>query len=105
MENKQIESESSLIWKEIQNLPISLFALPDQSVKDFVKKISDAGDQLIVKIQTGAVLPALEITLENSHLTKGKKYNLELVDGFVIITNRKSSIDNARKIISNLKNK
>ena len=77
-----VHSEADLIWKEIQDLPIDMFALPGQKVSQYVKKLEVPGDQLLVKITASSVLPSLESALAS---VKARRYVVELAEGYVII--------------------
>ena len=74
------------IWEDIQNKPIEMFALPNQTIKDHVVKLSVPGaDQLYVKLTSGAVLESLEASI-------GKLYDIETAEKYVIIRNKTPEI-------------
>lgn len=81
---KNSQTEADLIWEEIKSLPIDVYAVPGR-VDQYVKKIEVPGTDLFAKISSSAVLPALENTLGNGHLTRGKRYSVEVGEGFVIV--------------------
>lgn len=83
MSEKQNESEQ--IWNEIKDLPISMFALANQTVKQHVMYVPMRGQDLLLKLVSTAALPALEETLNNNFLTKGKKYEVEIADRYTIV--------------------
>lgn len=64
---KQVLTEASKIWDKISNLPIDIFALPNQCVKDYVKRQEKLekgmSDTLFLELRSSAVRPALEETL------------------------------------------
>ena len=77
------------LWEKIGSLPIDLFALPNQTVKDHVKREEKFDkvypDALYLELKTAAVLPALEETLftkasigkdETFELTQQGKYTI-----------------------------
>lgn len=77
--------ESDEIWNEINRLPIDVFAVANQLVADHVKKIDLPGSDLYVKLSSSAVLPALETTLSNGNLTRGRKYEVIQAEGYVVV--------------------
>ena len=48
------------IWDEISELPIAMFALPNQKVKDHLEMIPIPGKVLFAKPKSPAVTPSLE---------------------------------------------
>jgi len=72
------KSESDKIWEEIRRMPISLFALPSQTVEDHVERVPVPGKELLVKLTSSAVVAALEEAI-------GKKYEIEQAEGYTII--------------------
>lgn len=69
-------TEAEKIWKKIKDLPIDIFALPDQTVERHVRreaaieKADPSAVHLILK--SPAVLPALEDALKQVRLGKNK---------------------------------
>ncbi|MDP2683528.1 MAG: hypothetical protein Q8P20_00575 [bacterium] len=59
----QQNDEGDLIWEELRNLPIEMFALPNQRVEDHILRVKGVPGKLYVKARSSAVLPALEILL------------------------------------------
>ena len=70
--------ESDVIWAEIKDLPIEMFALPGQKVSDHVKPIKIPGSKLYVKLGSTAVITSLEYAI-------GGKYNVLLGDKYTTI--------------------
>ena len=86
MSGKQVEkSESEQIWEEIKGLPINMFALSNQKVEQHVVRVPMPGRDLLLKLVSTAALPALEETLANNFLTKGRKYEVEVAEGYTIV--------------------
>lgn len=77
--------ESDQIWEEIKNLPLDVFALGKAKVQDHVFKIDLKGTDLYLKLSSSAVLPALESSISNQYLTRGKRYQIEPAEGFVVV--------------------
>ena len=61
--NETIVTEADQIWNEIKDLEIEMFALPNQRVKNHVKKLAGTADSVVVSLNSPAALPALEATL------------------------------------------
>lgn len=95
--------ESDALWAEIQNLPIDMWGLPNQRVRDHAEKLTGTGNQLFLKLGAPAVLPALETALgvQKQFVVEDKyerhhqgedvevsypKYTLEEAEGYVIVT-------------------
>lgn len=87
MSGKQVEkSEAEQIWEEIKSLPINMFALSNQKVEQHVVKVPmPSRDELLLKLVSTAALPALEETLANKFLTQGRKYEVEVAEGYTIV--------------------
>jgi len=100
MSEKQVDkSESEQIWNEIKDLPISMFALPNQTVKQHIVGVPLPGRKdLVVKMLSTAALPSLEESLANRSYTKGRKYEVEVAEGYAIVrraSNDKEEIEKA----------
>lgn len=67
------------IWGEIQNLDIEMFALPNQKVHMHCHPINIEPNKLYLLTNSSAVLPSLEVSV-------GKKFAVELVDKFVVVS-------------------
>ena len=72
-------TDASKIWEEIKNHPIEMFALPDQKVYDHCVPVNIEPSKLYLKTKSTSVLPALESVC-------GKKFTVELVDRFVVVS-------------------
>lgn len=92
------KSESEQIWDEIKDIPISMFALPNQSVKQHVVQIPVPGKELLVKLISTAALPALEEALVNRF---GKKYEVDVAEGYVIVRRFSSREDEIKTALAN----
>ena len=78
MTDKVTVTEADKIWEEIANLPIAMYALANQTVRDHVEKIDVPGDKLFVRLNSSAVIASLETAL-------GDKYELEQAEGYTMI--------------------
>jgi hypothetical protein len=75
----QLEGTAAEIWAEIKDKEILMFALPDQRVHQHALPVKIEPSKLYLRTTSPAVLPSLETAI-------GKKFNVELVDKFVIVT-------------------
>lgn len=93
-------ADADLMWREIADLPIAMFSLPNQHVKDHVKRLAGLPDAVLLTLNSPAALPALETSLdtqkvireETKHTPHGDKirvsypkFELEQAEGYVII--------------------
>lgn len=94
------KNEAEQIWKEIEDLPISMFALPNQTVKQHVIQLPVPGKELLLKLVSTATLPALEEALNNTRLTGGKRYEIEIAEGYVIVRRASSRKEELKKVLA-----
>ncbi len=73
------------IWNEIKDKSIEMFALPDQKVHMHVHPVNIEPTKLYLTLQSSATLPSLETAL-------GKKYNVELMDKYAVVSRATSSL-------------
>lgn len=74
-----LEGVAAEIWNEIKDKEIDMFALPNQIVAMHAHPVPIEPSNLYVILNSSAALPSLETTL-------GKKYTVELVDRFVVVS-------------------
>jgi hypothetical protein len=82
------------IWEEIRDLPIDMFALPNQTVSQYCKVVSIEPSKCFVVITASAALPALEAALPNIPVPgvnpklpdMKPKFVVERVDKFVTVS-------------------
>jgi hypothetical protein len=72
---------SDKIWAEIQNLPIEMFALPGQVVRQHTQRFLASPDAVYLKLQSPAVVVSLEATLASF----GKRYAMEVAEGGYVV--------------------
>lgn len=94
-QEKQVESE--LIWKEIKDLPIAMFSLPSQTVKQYVLPLPLPGKELLVRLTSTAVLPSLEAALS---MVSGKKYEVEVAEDYVIVRRAHTRSEDIKKVLA-----
>jgi hypothetical protein len=71
-------SAADLMWEEIQNLRIDMFALPNQFIKDYCKQIKVEPTRLYLQMSVSSVLPSLEAAI-------APKYSVERTDKYAVI--------------------
>ena len=64
MTDKKV-TEAESIWAELRNLPIEMFALPNQRVEDHLLRVKGVPGVLYLKPRSAAALPALEALLKD----------------------------------------
>jgi hypothetical protein len=61
------QTVASKLWDQIKDLPIELFALPNQTIKDHVKREEEMEkvfpEEIYITLRSAAVYPALEEAL------------------------------------------
>ena len=57
------ENEADVVWEELRNLPIEMFALPNQRVEDHLLRVNGMPDALYLRPKSAAALPAIEALL------------------------------------------
>jgi hypothetical protein len=67
------------MWEEIKNLSIQMFGLPGQTVTMHATPVWIEPTKLYLTIRSSATLPSLEDAIKG-------KFNVELVDKFVVVT-------------------
>lgn len=67
------------MWEEIKNLPINMFGLPSQTVQMHATPVAIEPSRLYLTIRSSATLPSLEESVKG-------KFNVEMVDKFVVVT-------------------
>lgn len=82
--------EAEKLWDEIKNLPIEMYSLPNQLVKNHVQRVRLAPDKLYLKAKSSAVITSLEDTLDKDAKTRYKlshpKYLVEAVEGYIVVS-------------------
>src|SRR5271166_1491084 len=71
-----VKSPADTIWELIQNLPIQMFGLPDQTVAMHVTPVPVEPSTLYVTVRSSAALPSLEAAIAPT-------FTVELMDKFV----------------------
>ena len=82
MEKKETVTESDKIWDEIKDLPIEMFALPDQVIRHHAQRLKVSPNEVYLKLKSTSVIPSLEVALAHA---RGKRYDLEVAEGYVIV--------------------
>lgn len=82
VEKKEEASESDKMWAEIKELPIEMFALPDQRVKHHAQRVKVTPNEVHLKLKSTAVVASLEFALAASRV---RRYTVEVAEGYVIV--------------------
>ncbi|MAE86136.1 MAG: hypothetical protein CMB80_25590 [Flammeovirgaceae bacterium] len=90
------------LWNEIKDLPIEMFSLPNQRVLNHVTRKGGTPDSVVLSLNSPAVLPSLEATLNAQKQYRDKvsramkaegenvtdtypKYEMEEAEGYVVV--------------------
>lgn len=74
-----VKTDAELIWEEIKDLSIEMFALPGQTVALHCKPFLVEPSKLYLEAKSTATLPSLEVAI-------GSKYVVSLVDRFIVVS-------------------
>jgi hypothetical protein len=72
------ETDADKIWNEIKSLPIAMYALPGQTVEQYLVRVDSNIPELMVKISASAVVPALEMAFNG-------RYTMDQMEGYFVI--------------------
>lgn len=75
---KDTQTQADLIWNEIKDVKLELFALPDQFIHKNVTPVKIDPSKLYLKYNISALLPSIEKALED-------KFNVSLLDKYIVI--------------------
>ena len=56
-------NKADVLWGELRNLPIEMFALPNQRLEDHLIRVNGIPSVLYLRTKSAAALPALEVLL------------------------------------------
>jgi len=79
---KKVMTTAELIWEEIKDKKIDLFALPEQKVNNYCLPVKIDPSKCYLQFKVGALLPALEVAL-------GSKYLVELNNKYITVARAK----------------
>jgi hypothetical protein len=71
-------TEANIIWNEIKDKAIEMFALPEQKISQYAAPVSVEPSKLYLLTRASSVLPAIEAAV-------GKNYTVELVDKYTVV--------------------
>ncbi len=83
---KEKDTEADLIWAEIKGKKIDLYGLPHQFVESHVKKLAVPGNELLLKLNSSAVLPALEAAIY-------PQFEVEMSESYVVVRRVAANLD------------
>jgi len=66
-------AKSDTLWKEIENLPIEVAALPNQKVGMHVDRLAGTDNEVYLRLKSPMALPALEATLRAQMMWRQEK--------------------------------
>jgi hypothetical protein len=79
-ESKKVKPDTvaDKIWNEIADKNIDMFALPNQTVKQYCKPVTVEPSKLYLLLNASSVLPSLEVAL-------GSKFVVKMVDKYATV--------------------
>lgn len=83
------DAEAEVLWNEIKELPIEMYSLPGQFVKNHVQRCRVAPNVLHLRTKSSAVLVSLEDSLERNargYKLVVPKYVVEQIEGYVVVS-------------------
>lgn len=81
-------TESDKIWEEIRKLNIEIFGLPGQMIENHSTRILGSPNEVLLKLKSSAVLPALEQLLtvdSNGKPLTNPKFKIDQLEHFISI--------------------
>jgi hypothetical protein len=94
-ENKGEQTGASKLWDRIKDIPIDIFALPNQTVKDYARREEGMDNifpnDVFLTLRAAAVYPALEEALGNAQarnmvkLAKNEKFEVSQQNKYVVV--------------------
>lgn len=94
-EEKVTQTAASILWEKIKDLPIDIFAIPNQTIKDHVSRDENMEivfpDAIHVTFRAAAAYPALEEALRTAvgrnqiKLAKGERFELSQNSKYTVI--------------------
>jgi hypothetical protein len=83
---KKEKTRSDVIWDQIKDLPVEIYALPNQTLSQHVERLEVAEDLVHLKPKSPAILPAMEEALGKVKLARGEKFDVAPQQNFIVIS-------------------
>ncbi len=80
------KTKADVIWDQIKDLPVEIYALPDQTLKQHVERLQVTEDQVHLRIKSPAIVPALEESLSKVKLARGEKFDILPQKNFIVVS-------------------
>jgi len=74
-----VKNDADVMWDQIKDLPIEMFALPNQVVAMHCTPVPVDPTKLYLVLRSSAVLPSLEESLK-------RNFTVEMVDKWAVVT-------------------
>jgi hypothetical protein len=94
-EDKAEKTRASELWDQIKDLPIDIFALPNQTVKDHARREEGMDkifpDDVYLILRSAAAFPALEEALGNAQarrmvkIAKSERFEISQQNKYIVI--------------------
>jgi hypothetical protein len=83
--SQKVRTKSDVIWDQIKDLPVEIYALPDQTLKQHVERLEVTEEQVHLRIKSPAIVPALEEALGKVKLARGERFDMIPTKGFLVV--------------------
>lgn len=85
---QETQTESDKMWEELRKLNLDIFGLPGQTLEGHASRVIGAPNELLLKLKSSAVLPALEQVLTVDHNGRplhNPKFKIEQLEYYISI--------------------
>jgi len=83
---KKAPTRSDVIWDQIKNVEVEIYALPEQTIGKHVERLEVTDDMVHVRLKSPAILPAMELALRNVKLARGERFDVSSQKNFTVIS-------------------
>lgn len=78
------------LWDKVKDLPLELYALPNQTLASNCTRVNVAPDQLHLKLASGAVVAAMTEALKNVKLADDEEFDISTAGVFTVVKVKKT---------------
>ena len=78
-------TKADKIWGMIKDIPLEMFALPEQTLETYATRLPITDDSVHMQLSASAALPALEAALTKVRLPKGEDWEVIQAGNYTIV--------------------
>ena len=78
-------TKSDMIWEKIKDLPVEMYALPDQTLQRHVDRRKVEDDRVHLFIKSPAIVASLEEALRKVKLGEGESFEIVPHQNFIVV--------------------